>query len=277
MTNKTVTSTLAMVLSLASVGAQQARAQEAVDPSSQVSDSQPPADGQPPASDVPPSDGSGAPPAEDASAEAQATEATPYDASADASMGTEEDTSSEAPKRVDDGKFLHLRWGAQLGYMFPTATKDNFRAAKWLPIGAELGMEMGKTPFAIVVKADVSPLCFGSHGNDCSGTQFRGLAGLEVGIQKGSGSVLHMVYLNASLGYRYASSEIKDAMGSTTDGKMSGQGSLTSECSASMMIPVTRNFSLGPRVAISSNLTNVSKEGVSALQLGLRVLHAPGR
>jgi hypothetical protein len=272
MTNKTVTSTLAMVLSVACVGAQHARAQDAADPSSQV-DSQPPADGQPPASDSPaPDDSASAPPAESTE---PAADANPYEASADASMESSEASASETAAPPKDTGFLKLRWGAQLGYLFPTDSKDNFRAAKWMPIGAELGLGMGKSPFAIVVKADVSPLCFGQH--DCSGMQVRGLAGLEVGIQKAPGSVLHMVYLNASLGFRYASSEIEDTMGSTENGKMDGTTQLVSECSAAMMIPVTHNFSIGPRVALSSALTGVTKEGVSSLQLGVRVLHAPGQ
>jgi hypothetical protein len=49
---------------------------------------------------------------------------------------------------------------------------------------------------------------------------------------------------------------------------------LISEVSAGMMIPVTRNFSLGPRAALSSNLTGDPKDGVMSVQLGVRVLHA---
>jgi hypothetical protein len=204
MNNKTVTSSLALLLSFASVGAQQARAQDAADTSSQVSDSQPPADGQPQASDAPAPDPS-APPVD--SSEPAATEPNPYEASddasaaGDASAASDDSSASEATTVQADSGGLKLRWGAQLGYFFHTDPKAGFHSAKWLPIGAELGLGTGKSPFALVVKADVSPLCFGGH--DCSGLQFRGLAGVEVGIQKPPGSVLHMVYLNASLGYRY--------------------------------------------------------------------------
>jgi hypothetical protein len=254
------------------VGAQHARAQDATDTSSQVSESQPPTDGQPPATDAPAAEASGSP--VEASSEPPA-DTTSYDASADGSVATDDASASETAAAQADAKWLKLLWGVQLGYLFPTDTHSDFRAAKWMPIGAELDLGMGKSPFAIVFKADVSPLCFGGH--DCSGTQVRALAGLEVGIQKGNGSVLHMVYLNASLGYRYASSSVENAAGDTTNGKISGLSLLMSEVSACMMIPVTHNFSLGPRVALSSNLTSNTKEGVSSLQLGVRFLHAPGR
>ncbi len=276
MNNKTVTSSLALLLSLACVGAQTARAQDAADTTAPVSDSQPPADGQPPASE----------PAPDAAPPPEATEANPYgepssseppaDTSmyetTDSSAPPDDGSSSDQPPPEEDKGFLKLRWGAQLGYLFPTDPRPDFRAAKWMPIGLELGLGLGKSPFAVVIKADGSPLCFGGH--DCSGTQIRGLVGLEVGIQKASGSVLHMVYFNASIGYRYATSSIENAAGSTVGGKLGTVNGLISEVSASMMIPITRTFSLGPRAALSSNLTGDPKDGVMALQLGVRVLHA---
>lgn len=275
MNKKTVTSSLALLL-LACAGVQTARAQDAApDASSQVSESQPPADGQPPAApsdgSAPPAEGTEPPAGDPSSGEPAPADANPYESS-DASAPPEDTSVSEEPAAPVDNRSIRLRWGAQLGYLFPTDARSGFRAPKWMPIGGEVGLGLGASPFAVVFKADVSPLCFGGH--DCSGTQVRGLAGLEVGIQKASDSVLHMVYLNASLGYRYASAKIEDASGSTKGGKLSANG-LISEVSASMMIPVTRNFSLGPRVAISSNLTGNPKDGVSSLQLGVRVLHMP--
>jgi hypothetical protein len=275
MNKKTVTSSLALLL-LACAGAQTARAQDAAAPdaSSQVSESQPPADGQPPATEAapPPAESSEPPAGEAPSSEPTPSDANPYESS-DASMPPEDTSASEEPAPPVDNRKIRLRWGAQLGYLFPTDAKPGFRAPKWMPIGGELGLGLGGSPFAVVFKADVSPLCFGGH--DCSGTQVRGLAGLEVGIQKAAGSVLHMVYLNASIGYRYANAKIEDSAGSTKGGKLSNASGLMSEVSASMMVPVTRNFSLGPRVAISSNLTGNPKDGVSSLQLGVRVLHMP--
>jgi hypothetical protein len=276
MNNKTVTSTVALLLSVACIGAQPARAQDATGTSSEVS--QPPADGLP-ADDASVSGSTeAAAPAESTESSAPPADENPYgDASASAdTSGVSEDTSAPeeepAPPPERAGK---LRWGAQLGYMFHTDPRGTFRSAKWMPIGLELDYGLGKLPFAVVGKVDVSPLCFGGRDYDCSGMQFRGFVGLEVGIQKAPGSVLHMVYLNASLGYRYASAEVADSMGSTTNGKVDGASQLISEISASMMIPVTSRFSIGPRVALSSNLTAVGDEGVSGLQLGLRVLHAP--
>lgn len=278
MNKKTVTSSLALLLSVACVGAQTARAQDAADTTAPVSDSQPPADGQPPESE----------PAPDAEPPAESTESAPpsepsSEPPADTSMYETSDSSeppdyessmeeTDQPPPEEDKGFLKLRWGAQLGYLFPTDPRPDFRAPKWMPIGLELGLGLGKSPFALVIKADGSPLCFGGH--DCSGTQVRGLVGLEVGIQKASGSVLHMVYFNASLGYRYATSKIENAAGSTLGGTLGTVNALISEVSASMMVPVTRTFSLGPRAALSSNLTGDPKDGVMSLQLGVRVLHA---
>jgi len=273
MNNKTVTSTLAMLLSVACVGAQQARAQDAAD-LTDMSDSQPPADGQSPVSDAPAPEDSTSAPAEASSTEAAApAEATPYDTTAEDSSAPPDDGSSEsAPPPPPKG--VAIRWGAQIGYMLPTDPQPPFEAASWLPIGLELGLGKATSPFAFVAKVDGSPVCFGD--DDCSGMQFRGLAGLEVGIQKAADSVLHMVYLNASLGYRYAQSEVKNEDGVTT-GKLSGESILVSDVSASMMIPVSHNFSMGPRVALISNLTSDTPEGVSMVELGLRIIHAPGR
>ena len=273
MNKKTVTSSLALLLSLACVDAQNARAQDSADTTAPVSDSQPPADGQPPATDPAPE---AAPPSEPTEAnpysEPSSSEPPPDTSMYETSAPPDDGSSSDQPPPEEDKGFLKLRWGAQLGYLFPTDPRPDFRAAKWMPIGLELDLGLGKSPFAVVIKADGSPLCFGGH--DCSGAQVRGLVGLEVGIQKASGSVLHMVYFNASIGYRYASSKIENAAGSTKDGTLGTVNGLISEVSASMMVPITRTFSLGPRAALSSNLTGDPKDGVMAVQLGVRVLHA---